>query len=121
MRRRFARGEGKAGCIFWMLLLMVAAFGAYKFVPIQIQKAQLKDYINELVLHNGYRQDDWLKGQIKGRAADLRLPVKPQDIKISRRNKGVFVEVQFTTVVDLIFTDYVWNHTLEVDREIFSV
>ena len=40
-RRAGQSGEGKIGCIFWLLVLGVAAMAAFKMVPVRMASAEL--------------------------------------------------------------------------------
>ena len=41
------RGEGRAGCIFWLAVLVVIALIGLKAVPVKYASAQLFDYMDE--------------------------------------------------------------------------
>ena len=117
--KRMARGEGKAGCIFYILLTFVVAYAAMKVIPVQVDKMQLEDYMRELALHNPRKRADWFERRIKDRADELELPVERKNIKVKKSSKRVKMDVKFTVMVDLLVTDYAWNVSIHIDREIF--
>ncbi|MEM1202035.1 MAG: hypothetical protein AAGN66_02275 [Acidobacteriota bacterium] len=115
---RMAKGEGKLGCIIYVLLTFAIGFSAYKFVPLQVAKMELTDYMKEIALHNPRKKADWFERRIKDRAEDLGLPVERKNIKV-KKGKRIVIDVNYTVIVDLLITDYAWNVKIHMDREIF--
>lgn len=118
---KMARGEGKAGCIVWLLIAGFLGLAAYRVVPAQIAAMQLEDYMEELALRQdtASKKDDFFVKMIKGRAEELRLPVKEEDIKIRKTAKRVVMEVKYTVVIDLIVWEFPKEFNLHLDRQIF--
>lgn len=116
-----ARGEGKAGCIIWLLIVGFLGLAGYRFVPAQVAAMELEDYMEELALRQdtSRKPDDFFIKQIKGRADELRLPVKEEEIKVRKTAKRVVMDVKFTVVIDLIVFEYPREFDIHVDRQIF--
>lgn len=116
-----ARGEGKAGCIIWLLIVGFLGLAGYRFVPAQVAAMELEDYMEELALRQdtARKPDEFFMKQIKGRADELRLPVKEENIKIKKSAKRVVMEVEFTVVIDLIVYEYPKQFQIHIDRQIF--
>lgn len=121
MFQPMARGEGKAGCIIWSLLLLFAALVAYRYVPAKVSAMQLKDQMEELAMmqSTSRKPADFFVKQILSRAEELQLPVKEADVKVSKSQKRVVMDVKFTVVLDLLVTDYPMKFNIHVDRQIF--
>lgn len=118
---KMARGEGKAGCIIWVLILGFLGLAAYRIVPAKVSSMELEDYMEELAMRpdTASKNASFFEKQIKGRADQLRLPVDEKDIKISKTAKRIVMEVKYTVVIDLIVFDYPMNFDLVLDRQIF--
>lgn len=121
--RRMARGEGKAGCIFWALVVLVVGLAAYKIVPAKIAVMQLEDRMEELAKHQqaAMKPTDWYEKNILRRAQQLDLPVKAEDIEVDKTGKRVVMDVKITIVIDFIVTQYPMSFDIHMDRDLFLV
>ena len=117
--RKMARGEGKAGCIFYALLALVVGVIALRAVPVQVAKMQLQDYMKELAMTSPRQNSAFFRDRIMKRARDLDIPLKEKDIKINKSSRRVVMDVKYTVVLDLVVTEYPWNLEIRLDREIF--
>ena len=54
MMRRSQRGESKVGCVFGVIILLIAVFVAIKVLPKRIAVAALQDYIEGRRLPAGH-------------------------------------------------------------------
>ena len=117
--RRMAKGEGKAGCVFYSLLVIVIAILAVKVVPVQVSKMQLKDHMKELAMTSPRKNADWFERRIKSRADDLFIPVEKKNIEVKKTSKRVVMDVKYTVVLDLVFMEYPLQQKIHLDREIF--
>lgn len=116
---RGQRGEGRAGCVFWALLVVVAIFAGFKIVPVKIATAQLKDHMEELAQLSPRGTDRYFSSEIYTRARDLDLPVDKKRIKIDKRPNRVIMDVDITVPMDFIVTTYNWEIKIHVDRDLF--
>lgn len=121
MFRSMARGEGKAGCIVWLLIACFAGLAGFKIIPVKVASMQLEDYMDDLALdpRAARQNDEFFIKQILGRADDLRLPVKKEDVKVKKTAKALVMDVKYTVVVDLVVFDYPMNFDIHFDRPIF--
>ncbi|MEL7061055.1 MAG: hypothetical protein AAGN46_13620 [Acidobacteriota bacterium] len=120
--RRYTRGEGKAGCIFYLAILFIGVFLAYRFVPPKIAHAQLKDYAEEISIHNPRKDAKWFKKQILNRARDLDVPLDAKGIEIEKQGiKRIKIRVTYVRVLDLVVTDFEMKQEFFVDRDLFIV
>ena len=117
--RRMVRGEGKAGCIFYALLALSVGLLAFKVVPVQVSKMQLKDHMKELAMTSPRKPGRWFEQRIKSRADDLFIPVEAKNIKVKKSDKRVVMDVKYTVVLDLIVMEYPLEQKIHLDREIF--
>lgn len=117
--RTMAKGEGKAGCIFWGLLVVVVAFLAFKVVPLQIAKMQLEDTMKEMAMAGARKNSQWFENEIMARAKNLDIPLERKNVKVQKSSRRVVMDVEWTVVLDLIVTDYPLQMSIHLDREIF--
>lgn len=117
--RKMARGEGRFGCIMWTALLITVGFMAFKVIPIQVAKMQLADFMEEMALTEPRQKERVFERRILERADELDLPIEKRDITIRKTNKRIVMDVEFTVVLDLVFTEYPWNFSIHIDRDIF--
>ncbi|MDA8015897.1 MAG: hypothetical protein MPN21_00500 [Thermoanaerobaculia bacterium] len=121
MFRSMARGEGKAGCIVWLLIVAFVGLAAQRIVPAKVAAMQLEDYMEELAMMpaTARQKPDFFVKKIVGRADELRLPVKKEDVTVKKTAKRVVMTVKYTLVVDLLVFEYPMNFDIHLDRQIF--
>lgn len=117
--RRLAKGEGKLGCIFWLLLLSALGLGLYRWVPSKIAVAELKDYMEDVGMHQGRATAEELKKLIIGRAYQLKLPLEEKNLRIEKSPDRVIMDAEMTIIIDLVVTKKPWVATIHIDRPVF--
>ena len=117
--RAMAKGEGKAGCIFWGLVVTVVVFLAVKVVPLQVAKMQLEDSMKEMALSAPRKPGHWFKREIVARAKALDIPVEEKNIKVQKSQRRVVMDVEYTVILDLVVTEYPLKMKIHMDRDIF--
>jgi hypothetical protein len=119
MRRFRERGEGQLGCVFALLLLLVAIFVAYKMVPIKVKAAELRGEVIDEAKNAGVRSDETIIKTILQKAAQLNLPVGKEDVSINRSANTIRVVVEYTVPVEFPGFTYQWNFKHEAENPIF--
>lgn len=117
--RKLARGEGRLGCIIWLLLLSGIGLGLYRWLPAKIAVAELQDYMEDLGMHDGRASNEELKKKILIRASELKLPLAEKDLRVERRRDQVIMDAEMTIVVDLVVTKKPWVATIHIDKPVF--
>lgn len=117
--RRLAKGEGKIGCIFWLLLISALGLGLYRWVPSKIAVAELKDYMEDAGMHEARATPEQLKKLILGRAAQLKLPLEEKNLTIEKGQDRVVMDAEMTIIIDLVVTKKPWVAKIHVDRPVF--
>ena len=104
--RRFGqKGEGKAGCIFGALVLLLAVYLAFKFIPVKIAFADIKDTATKAADMGSIKKDDVIRREIMDKFKENRdhvNPIKDQDINITRSADTIRVSFTITKDVELI-------------------
>jgi hypothetical protein len=123
MRRRTAqRGEGKLGCIFWLLVLGLAVLISWKMIPVKVNNAELADYMVEVAqFQSAQHPPDELKKMIIGRAAELGIPLTKENVSVVRTGDRIRMSADYTVPVDFPGFTYNWHFHHELDRPIFIV
>lgn len=93
-------GQLKALLAFGIFL--VGAYAAYLFFPPYMANYQFQDDLNTEVrfMQNNGKADDDIKAEIIKKAMDEGFPLAPQQIKITRFNKTITVQVDYSVHVD---------------------
>ena len=115
------RGQGKLGCILWLLVLLAVVGIAAKLIPIKIRSAELYDFIEEQALFAGRASPEALKKRILDRAVDLEIPLKKENLKIDRRGGRIQIRATYTIPVELPGYTYNWDFEHIIDRPVFVV
>jgi hypothetical protein len=123
MRKRIAeRGEGNLGCILWLLVLGLVVLISWKLVPVKVASAELYDFMDEQAKFasvNTTAED--VKKNILQRAAELKLPLDKDHVKVERIGDRILMEAEYTVPVEFPGYTYNWHFHHELDRPIFIV
>ncbi len=122
MPRKYSRfGEGKLGCIIWLLALVAVVGIATKLIPIKIRSAELYDFMEEQAMFAGRRSPEQLKQAILGRAEELDLPLTKKNIEIRRTGGRIRMRAFYTVPVEFPGYTYYWEFEHIIDRPVFIV
>ena len=114
-------GQGKIGCLIWLLAFGICAMVAWKMIPIKVQSAEFADYMEEQAKWTGNRSSEDIKKAILIKAGQLRLPVEEDNVKVMRDRDRIRMEA--TYVVPVVFPGYTyqWRFHHLIDRPIFII
>lgn len=126
MKKIRQRGEGKAGCIFGLAILLIAIIIGMKFIPQRIAVSELQDFIVKeaeraslVQVRDGQTRDQIIADSILRKAVDLRLPLSREALKVDINQSRILVEGRYTIDVNLLVTTYTWTIPISVDRMMF--
>ena len=119
MRRNPRLGEGKLGCVLWLVVLILAGLIAYKAIPVKLASAELYDYMDDQARFGARASSDALKKSILRKAKELELPVTARDVTVAKVGGMVKMRCKFTVPVEILGFTYDWDFDLQVDRRIF--
>ncbi len=106
-RSRAERGEGQAGCLVGIILLLAAIFVAYKLIPIKVKAADLRQTVIDEAKSAGSHSDTQILKQILAKAQEHNLPVTEDNVTITRASSQIKVEVDYS--VPVAFPGYTFN------------
>ncbi len=115
----FQRGEGRIGCLFWILVLMVVALAGSRVIPVKIATMQLEDHIDDLVVAQPRGSQAFFEKEIRTRAEQLDLKIPKSQIKVRRTDERIIIDIRFTVTLDFIAFQYDWNVTIYEDLDVF--
>ena len=119
MKRTAGLGEGKLGCIIWLVVLILAGLIAFKAIPVKLASTQLYDYMDDQARFGARVSPATLKGRVLNRAKELDLPVTAKDLTVTKAGGVIRMACKFTAPVNILGFTYNWDFDLEIDRQIF--
>jgi hypothetical protein len=113
------RGEGQFGCLIGLVLLLAAAMVAYKMIPIKVKAAEMRDTVVDEAKSAGQHNDKRMTEAMLAKAAELELPLEPENIEIVRKSGEVRVSVEYTVPVEFPGYVYQWHFKHQTTNPIF--
>lgn len=120
-RSRAQLGDGKLGCLLWLLLVGIGGMIAFKAIPVKIATSQLYDFMVEQAKFSTRSSTDAIENRIVRRARDLDLPVDKKAVKVTRMGDRIRMQARFTVPLEFPGYTYYWDFDLEVDRPVFMI
>ncbi len=106
MRRNEAQhGGGRLKALFFMAVLVIGVYVAFKTVPAFVSEYELSDKMQEqarFAVVNRYSEDQ-IKDIIFKEIQDLDIPATRDQIQVSATQQVVKISVDYTVPVDLFF------------------
>lgn len=121
MTRLGARGEGKLGCILWLLVAGAAVVVTVKAVPVKLADAEFTHFIEDLAERSGRATDETVRNRILNKAKELEIPLETKNLKVEKSTSRVRIRWRYTVTLDFGFYQYDWVFDHELDRPIFIV
>ena len=115
MARVRQAGQGKIGCVLWVLAFVIAAMAATKMIPVRVKVGQLTDYASEQAKWAASQPADKIRTRLHNKARELELPVSKEQIKVTRT--AAKLKVQMTFMVPIEFPGYTYEWNFDIDRE----
>ena len=120
-RLQTRHGQGKIGCILWLLVLAAVIGIAAKLIPIKIASAELSDFMEEQAMFAGRKGPEELKNRILSRAAQLDIPLKKKNLEVKRLGGRIRMRATYTIPVEFPGYTYYWDFEHIIDRPVFVV
>ena len=121
MTRLRGRGEGRIGCLLWLVVLGLGVMIAVKAVPVKLTDVEFGDFIEEQAQFSGRTTGDVIKRRILKKAKELEIPLSSKNLKVEKSMNRVRIECEYTVTLDFGFTTYDWRFEHEIDRPVFVV
>ena len=113
------RGEGRIGCIIWLLLLGAGVLVGFKTIPVKIATSELYDFMVEQAKWAAGAPADVIQRRIFNKAVELGLPVDTRKVTVEKPGDNVRMRAIFTVPLEFPGYTYQWNFDLQVERSIY--
>ena len=121
--RRGIRGGANFGCIVWLVVLGLVAYLLWKVVPVKIATSEFYDAMQEQAAFGSIKDPKFIEFEILRKADELRLPVKKENLKITKQRDSITVEAHYEITIDFFngVYKYLWKFDPVVIRPLFAV
>ena len=119
MRLRRERGEGQLGCLVGLILLAIAVFIAWKMIPVKVKAAEMRQVISDEAKAAGTHDNNKIKGVIMQKVYETKLPIKEEDVQITRSNGEITIDVEYDVPIDFPGFVYKWHQHHHANNPIF--
>ena len=113
------RGEGKIGCIFWILVLIAVGTVAAKVIPVKIESAQFYDYMEEQAKFGLQAPPQAIRRQIMQKAKDLELPVKEENLTVKRTGDEIRIHCRYEIPIEFPGYTYIYKFDEKINRPLY--
>ena len=104
------KGEGRIGLMITLIIVAVAIFLAVKVVPVRVAAYEFRDIMREEARYGAVRNNDaTVTKRILEKAAELQIPLKRQDLKVSRTPGQMIISASYEQPIDLKVTTYLYK------------
>jgi hypothetical protein len=120
---RSIRGGANVGCIVWLVILGFVGYVLYKVVPVKIASSEFYDVMQEQAAFGSIKDPKFIEFEILRKAEELKIPVKKDNLKITRSREAITVEAHYEITIDFFngAYKYVWKFDPIVQRPLFAV
>lgn len=120
MRRDLTqRGEGRAGCIFWVFVLLITALIGFKVVPVKYRNSQIYDFMYEQAKYAQQARPERIRKDVLRRARELKIPLDPKKLVIKRQGGRILLQMEYEEVLEFPGYTYTWHFKEVVDEPVF--
>lgn len=121
MARRREFGGSNIGCIISFALLLFVVFVGIRVVPTRIAVAEMQDFCEQQAERASlpHYSDEDITEAIFQKAKEEDLPIKKEEIKVSRDGGRVKIVVRYHVVFDIGVYKYDWPVEHNVERILF--
>ena len=111
--RRGERGGARFNFIVILIIIALAAYSAYNYVPVAYNAYLYKDLMQETVNKAAYppiKSNDWVTQQLRDAAKEYDLP-EDTDIRVQNENGRIVAHVTWTRPIQL--PGYVYEYDFD--------
>ena len=121
--RRGIRGSANFGCIVWLVVVALVGYLLWKVVPVKIATSEFYDAMQEQAAFGSIKDVKFIEFEILRKAEELKLPIKKDNLKITKQRESITVEAHYEITIDFFngAYKYLWKFDPVVVRPLFSV
>jgi hypothetical protein len=122
-RSRGIRGGANVGCIVWLVILGLVGYVLMKVIPVKIATSEFYDTMQEQTSFGSIKDAKFIEYEILKKAEELQLPIKKENLKITKTTNAMTVEAHYEITIDFFngAYKYVWKFDPVVTRPLFAV
>lgn len=119
------RGGARAKLLLAIAFLAALIFSGVKIIPVFVNSAELQDAMRQEARFNFNpntgvsKSPDDIRADIAKKVQELGLPVKPDEIQVTRDGSKVSISADYTISFDLII--YQWRHHFHLQADNTSI
>lgn len=102
-------GVSKIGILIITILIIVIAFAALKYIPMQLHSYDFLDRMERLARDPAYHTKDSIQDELLKKARELDLPVTPNQIKIDMSRGNVDIQADYQVVISTPVRDFIFD------------
>ena len=114
-------GQGKIGCIIWLLAALAVGAIIWNAVPVKIKTAEFDSYMVEQAKFAGRASPEKLRKRILDRAAEVDIPLDPKNLVVKKVGGRVRITCFYTIPVEFPLYTYNWKVEHNIDRPVFVI
>ena len=118
-RTRGQRGEGNFGCLVGIIILAIAAFIAWKLIPVKVHAAEIRQEAIDQAKSAGMREDAKIIYAITSKAEENHINLTAENIVIKRGANDVQIDVDYTVPIDFPGYTYNWHFHHHAENPLF--
>ncbi|MGH9400325.1 MAG: hypothetical protein ACRD00_08140 [Thermoanaerobaculia bacterium] len=121
--KRGARGEGRVGCVIWLGIVGLIAYGLVKIVPVKVANSSFEDFLTEQASFGSIKSVRAIEREILDKAKDLEIPVTKDNLTITKTREKITIEAHYEVTIEFFggAYKYVWKCDPVVERPLFVV
>lgn len=95
---------GKLKALLALVILVGGIYVGYELIPPYFHRYEFQDDLDDIARLNSYshKSDDEVRAIVIKRASDLNIPLKEDQIAITRSNDGLGISVRYRIHVDMV-------------------
>ena len=113
------RGEGRVGCLFWLIVLAIVTLVGFKMVPVKYQSTQFFDFMYEQAKYAQQTTPDNMKKALLRKARELQLPLDPKRLTVNKRGGRIQIGCSYEVPIEFPGYTYVWEFAEDINEPIF--
>ncbi len=131
-RKRMVRQHGATniGCLLAMLVIIIVAYGGYKFGPPSVDDYQLRNAVVKIASYaaagvlsetkygtgRGLGEIEQIRAAVLAEAIDLQIPLIRDNITAEKEDISVFITIRYVVPISLPWGEISWNFEYTVNN-----
>ena len=122
--RRFLgseKGEGKAGFLISLVILIAGIYVAYVLIPVKIKTYEFKDAMRDQARFGAVhtKRHDIVHERLMKKARRLGIPLKPENLQVEREGGTFIITARYSVPIDLTVYKTKWEYNERETAPIF--